>query len=268
MIFLGRQLLIFFLILTGVSAAAIAQPAGIRASSSLPFEAGESLKFEGKISKFVSIPVGDMSFEVINGSGPDKLRLRVDAQSRGTLVKLFKFSFVQSIDSSVDPIDLRSFTTTKHDVQKQRVRDSIARFDYDDKKVTWVETDPNAPTKPPRTIASDLNGSTFDIVSGIYFLRTLPLAVGYSTSIAVSDSGLVYQIPIRVAARERQKTIFGDIWCYRVEPVVFGPGRFFEQKGKLEIWLTDDARRIPVRARVNAEVGKLDIRLKSATNLK
>ncbi|HJS51048.1 MAG TPA: DUF3108 domain-containing protein, partial [Pyrinomonadaceae bacterium] len=68
--------------------------------------------------------------------------------------------------------------------------------------------------------------------------------------------------------RERQKTIFGEVWCYRVEPIVFGPGRFFEQKGKMEVWITDDARRVPVRARVNAEVGKIDVRLKSTKNLK
>jgi len=49
---------------------------------------------------------------------------------------------------------------------------------------------------------------------------------------------------------------------------VFGRGRFFEQEGKMEIWITDDARKVLVRARVNAEVGKIDVRLKSAKNLK
>ena len=92
--------------------------------------------------------------------------------------------------------------------------------------------------------------------------------MNYTTTIDVSDSGLVYKIPIRVVARERQKTIFGNVWCWRVEPEMFGPGRFFEQKGKMEIWITDDPRHIPVRARVNAEVGKVDIKLKEAANLK
>ena len=122
--------------------------------------------------------------------------------------------------------------------------------------------------QPPRTIASDLEGPTYDIVSALYFIRTLPISVGYSTTFDVSDSGLVYKIPVRVAARERQKTIFGEVWCYRVEPLYSGPDRFIEQKGTMEIWITDDARRIPVRARVSAEVGKIDIRLKSTKNLK
>ena len=209
-----------------------------------------------------------MTLEVVNATNDGRLQLKADARSRGTLLRWFKYSFLQEIDATANLRDLRSISTKKHDVQKEKIRDSLATFDYPDRKVTWVETNPNEPTRPPRTIASDLDGPTYDIVSALYFIRTLPMSVGYSTTFNVSDSGLVYQIPIRVVARERQKTIFGEIWCYRVEPLIFGPGRFIEQKGTMEIWLTDDARRIPVRARVSAEVGKIDVRLKSMKNLK
>ncbi|MCU1289858.1 MAG: hypothetical protein JWN60_2087, partial [Acidobacteria bacterium] len=43
--------------------------------------------------------------------------------------------------------------------------------------------------------------------------------------VSISDSGLVYKIPVRVTARELQKTIYGKIWCFRVEPEVFGTNR-------------------------------------------
>ena len=246
----------------------LAQPPSAKPVSPFPFSPGEKLTYEGKINKFAaSFTIGDLTLEVTDLS-EDKIRFKIDARSRGTMVKLFRYSFVQQIDTFADARNLHAYNDTKHDVQKQKVRDSVGTFDYGRKMVTWVETDPNEPTKPPRTIASDLDGPTHNIVSGIYYLRTLPLAVGYSTTINVSDSGLVYKIPVRVAAREKQKSVLGEVWCWRVEPELFGPGRFFEQKGKLEIWITDDARRIPVRARVNAEVGKADIKLQEATNLK
>jgi hypothetical protein len=85
---------------------------------------------------------------------------------------------------------------------------------------------------------------------------------------SVSDSGLVYDIPVRIAARELQKTIFGKQWCFRVEPEVFGPNRLIEREGGMQIWITDDARRLPVRSVVNTPYGKVDIRLKSAKNLR
>jgi hypothetical protein len=262
-------LVLGLLALSASSALAQVNDGRTGAADELPFAVGESLNFEGKISKFgVSVTIGDLTLEVVNTMPDGRFQLKADARSRGTMLKLFRYSFLQQVDSLADPRDLRSLNTKKHDVQKQKVRDSLATFDYADRQVTWVETNPNEPLRPPRTIASDLNGPTYDIVSALYFIRTLPLSVGYSTTFNVSDSGLVYSIPVRVAARERQKTIFGDVWCYRVEPDVFGRGRFFEQDGKMEIWITDDARRIPVRARVNAEVGKADIRLKSTKNLK
>ena len=239
-----------------------------RSPASIPFGAGETLVFEGKISKFISITIGDLRFEVANGSDADKLNLKIDATSRGTMLKLFRYSFEQKIDTVVDSRGLHAYSSIKHDVQKSKIRDSVTTLDYDRRMVTWVETNGNEPTQPPRTIASDVSGPTHDIVSAIYLLRTLPLSIGYKTSVDVTDSGLVYKIPVVVAAREKQKSIFGEVWCYRVEPELFGPNRFFEQKGKMEIWITDDARRIPVRARVNAEVGKVDIRLKQALNLK
>lgn len=246
-----------------------AQPPATAAVTPLPFTTGEKLTYEGKINKFaVSVTIGDMIFEVGETTSDGKLRFKVDAHSRGTMLKLFRYSFIQQIDTLADSRDLHAYSDSKHDVQKERVRDSVGTFDYGRKMVTWIETDPNEPTKPARTIASDIDGPTHNIVTGIYFMRTLPLAVGYSTVVNISDSGLVYKIPVRVTARERQKTIFGDVWCFRVEPELFGPGRFFEQDGKMEIWVTDDSRRIPVRARVNAEVGKADIKLKDATNPK
>lgn len=260
---------LLLLTLTACVAFVNAQPAPVSAAArSMPFEVGETLIYEGKAGKWgVSTTIGDMSFTVDSGKYSNELILRVDARSRGTLLKLFKYSFEQQIDSTVARDELNAFSTRKHDVQKQKVRDSIATFDYPNRKVTYVETDPNDAMRAPRTIASELEGPTHDIVSAIYLLRTLPLKVGYSTTIRVSDSGLVYDIPVRVTRRERQETMFGkQTWCLRIEPDVFGPGRFFEQKGEMIIWVTDDARHIPVRAQVKADVGKIDIRLKEIKN--
>jgi hypothetical protein len=39
-----------------------------------------------------------------------------------------------------------------------------------------------------------------------------------------------------------------------------------EQKGKMTVWITDDQRRVPVRAQVKTGIGKINIKLKSATH--
>lgn len=229
----------------------------------VPFEVGETLRYEGKLSKIVSgIPVADLTFSV-GKTGDGDFLITAEAKSKGTLLKLARFSFLQRYESTIDGSLFRIDKTVKYDVQKERVRNGEALFDYPDRRVTYLETDPKDPMRPPRNIASEIDNPTHDIVSGIYSLRLLPLAVGKTFTLRVSDSGLVYEVPVTVTGREMLKTEIGKVWCLRVEPGVFGPGRLIESEGSMTIWITDDKRRIPVRGVVKASIGKIDIRIRS-----
>ena len=239
-------------------------PARVPSSAVRPFGAGEVLNYEAKISKIISgIGVGDLTFKVMDAPNNRGTLITADARSKGTLLKLFRYSFLQQYETLVDPVQFRALSTKKHDEQKDRVRDGEALFDYGENRVTYTEIDPKEPMRPPRRIASEIESKTQDLVSGVYALRLLPLAVGKTFDITVSDSGLVYQIPVRVTAREPQKTVLGKVFCFKVEPDVFGPGRIIEKEGSMMIWITDDDKRIPVRSQINSPVGKIDIRLKS-----
>ncbi|MGI8882691.1 MAG: DUF3108 domain-containing protein [Pyrinomonadaceae bacterium] len=235
----------------------------------LPFQIGETLVYEGRFSKIIKgIAIADLSFSVTKADDKNNFLIKSEVKSKGSVLKLFRYSFLQQINSTVDAEDFRVLKTVKHDVQKERVRDSEAVFDYRQNRVTYIETDPNDAARPPRRIASEIRETTQDMVSGIYALRLLPLAVGASFEINVSDSGLIYKIPVRVAAREQQKSIFGRVWCFRVVPEVFGTNRLIEKEGSITIWITDDARRLPVRAQINSDIGRVEVKLQSATGLK
>src|SRR5687768_285952 len=234
-----------------------------------PFLDGETLTYEGKISKIIrGIAIADLTLTLAKDPKSDDYLVKAEAKSKGTLLKLFRFSFLQEMESSIDSDNFRVLRTAKHDVQKERVRNSEALFDYRERRVTYVETDANEPMRPPRRIASEIEDTSHDLISGIYSLRMMPLAVGKSFRMSVSDSGLVYDVPIRVTAREQQKTIFGKQWCFRIEPEVFGRNRLIEREGSMIIWITDDARRLPVRSQVNSPYGRIEIKLKSAKNLR
>ena len=231
----------------------------------LPFAAGETLVYEAKLSKIVSgLPVADLTFVVSEGT-PGILQIKADAKSKGTLLKIAHYSFLYSFASSIDTAQFRVNSTERKTTEKERVRTGEAKFDYGEKRVTYLETDPAEPMKPPRRIASGIEDRTQDVVSGIYSLRLLPLAIGKRFDITVSDSGLVYDVPVRVAAREMQKSVIGNVWCYRLEPEVFGPGRMVEDKGSMRIWITDDARRVPVRSRIDTSFGRVEVRLRSVS---
>jgi hypothetical protein len=251
--------LIFFLICAGVSVGfAQTVPKGD------PFTVGETLTFEGKVSKAIvrGISVADLAFTVSSTPDNKYYVISTQASSKGSFSKLFKIKFRQVYESTVDKEKFRVLRTVKHDEQGDRIRDGEATFDYQDKRVTYVETNPKDMMRPPRKIASAIREDTLDLVSGIYYLRRLPLAVGKTFELSVSDSGFVYKIPVRITARELQDTILGKVWCFRVEPEVFGNKRLIEDEGSMILWITEDARRIPVRAQIHAGVGKIEIKLK------
>lgn len=253
-----KNLAILFLIVFGVSFANSQTTAKVN-----PYIDGEILNYEGKFNKLIlrGASVADLTFTTSKAADGKNYSVKAEAISKGTLIKLFRLKFFQRIESTVDGEIFNALKTVKRDEQGERVRDSEANFDYTERKVTYTETDPKDATRPPRRIASTIESETHDMISAVYALRSMPLAVGKSFNLTVSDSGLVYQIPVRVTAREIQNTVLGKIMCYRVEPKVFGKGQMIENDGEMIIWITDDARRIPIRSTIKTTIGKFSVKV-------
>jgi Protein of unknown function (DUF3108) len=243
----------------------------------LPFNPPEQLVYEGEFSKAIlrGIDIAELRFSAdrtedsstntASGNAPAAFRFVIDAESKGVLRKLFRIDFHQHVESTVEPQSFSVLRTTKLDEQGKRKRVSEAIFDKSAGKVVWTERDPNDPAREPRVVTNQMSGAVQDIASGFYYLRTLPLEVGKSFEMLVSDSGQVYHIPVAVTERKKMKTVIGEVQTLKVEPEIFGKGRLLRGKGKLTLWFTDDARHIPVRARINNEMGVLDVKLKSMT---
>ncbi|HYJ92876.1 MAG TPA: DUF3108 domain-containing protein, partial [Pyrinomonadaceae bacterium] len=132
-----------------------------QAPKSFPFASGETLTYEAKLSKIISgVPVGDLTFTVDKGDEPGELMLKAEARSKGTLLKIAHYSFLYEYASDVDGNKFRIERTDRKSTEKERVRTGTADFDYSQKRVTYVETDPKEPMKPPRKIASDIEEQT------------------------------------------------------------------------------------------------------------
>ena len=243
--------------------------ASVFAQKAEPYTVGETLTYEAKYSKAIlrGIPAADLTFVVSRSANASDFLIKSEAKSKGTLVELF-YKFNLNIQSTVDGTNFSIKRTVKRDEQGDRLRDSEALFDYQERKVIYIETDPTDAARAPRQVASPIVADTQDLISGIYAIRNLPLAVGKNFELSISDSGLVYKIPVRVTARVQQKTILGRVWCYRVEPEVFGANRLIENKGNMILWITDDARRLPVRSQINASIGRVEVKLKKIENIK
>lgn len=250
-------------------------------TAQLPFGPSEELVYEGEISKSLlrGITIAELRFTASRtgedsvtrpgeGSSSRAARLRFTAETvtKGLFRKLFGLRFRQRVESTVDPSSFTVIQTTKLDEQGDKRRTSEAVFDKTAGKVVWTERDPNNPAGEPRTITSQFSGQVQDIASVFYFLRTQTLVPGKSFEILVSDSGRIYRLPVTVMEKKRMKTVLGEVSTVRVDPQMFGDGRLVRGKGQVSIWFTDDARHVPVQARVSSDMGTLNIKLKKMSN--
>ncbi len=244
-------------------------------STILPFEPAETLVYEGEFTRSLlrGVDVADLRFSFsrvavaqANKDNQTALRFTAEAISKGVVSKLFGLTFRQRIESTVEPATFNVLQTSKLDEQGKRKRTSEAVFDRSSGKVVFTELDPNDPNRPPRVVTNQINGTVQDIASAFYYLRTQKLEPGKTVELLISDTGQLYRIPVRIIKREQLKTVLGKVSTVRVEPELFGEGRLIRGKGAITIWFTDDARHIPVRAKINNNLGRLDIKLKSISN--
>ena len=245
------------------------------AAAAMPFVPSEQLVYDGEFSKLLlrGIDIAELRFKAYRPAAGDgqaeaaslPLVLTTDVESKGWFHKIFGINFRYHVESQVEPNAFYALRTSKVDEQGKRVRTSEAVFDQGAKRVEYTERNPNDALQPARVVTAALSGPTQDIVSAIYFLRTLPLTPGQSFNLAVSDSGRVFQVPaVVVAEKKPMKSVLGKVAVVRIDVDLFGPGRPIEQgKGKMSIWVSNDERRLPLKARLSTDMGQLDITLKS-----
>jgi hypothetical protein len=240
------------------------------------FESGEELLFEAEFSRALlrKLDVADLKFrarrtplEVSSTTSaeakPYALTFSADVSSKGFFARLFNLKFRERVESTVEPVSFTVQRTTILDEQGKRVRTTESTFDRSKGQMTWTLRDPNNPAAEPRHSVTDFSGQLQDVLSAIYFIRTQPLEVGKTFEIYVGDGGRVYTIPVKVVEKKRMKTILGRVDVLRVNPELFGPERLIdEEQGEFSIWVTDDARHIPVGGRVKTDYGTFDIKLK------
>jgi hypothetical protein len=242
------------------------------------FELGEELHFEAEFSRTLlrKLDVADLKFRATRTplkktqeTAPYALTFSADVTSKGFFARLFNLKFRERVESTVEPISFTVQRTTILDEQGKRVRTTESTFDRSKGKMTWTSRDPNNPSAEPRHSITDFSGQLQDVLSAIYFIRTQPLVVGKTFEVFIGDGGQVYTIPVKVVGKKRMKTILGRVNVLRVNPELFGPGRLIdEEQGEFSIWITDDARHIPVGGRVKTDYGTFDIKLKRIiTNL-
>ncbi len=102
----------------------------------------------------------------------------------------------------------------------------------------------------------DIPPHALDVLSCLYFARTLPLEVGNTYYVDSHVDNDNYPLEIIVYERDRIRVPAGEFDCIMVQPALRSQG-IFDQQGEIWVWLTDDERHMPVLMRSAIVIGEI-----------
>lgn len=239
----------------------------------LPFKAGESLNYEVRFSKLIfSGVIGDITLNVTNPTEAPKpgtteaelIELKAEAVSKGFFPSLFGLKVKNLFKALVNKVDfgIHSSIQLIEEGKVRRERKSV--FDRQTGRVVYTERNLSDASAKPTVKEGVSPAWMLDILSAIYYLRVQKLEAGNIITVPVSEAGKTYNIDVVVGKREEIKVDAGKFEAVKLDVKAFD-GRYVQRKGEMHIWVTDDARRIPVRARIKASGATVTIDLKRIT---
>lgn len=232
--------------------------AGSRAQ---PFYPGEKLTY---LLKWEFIPAGEATLEVL----PTRTIKGIPAYHFVLTAK--SNSFVDVFYKVRDRIDAFADLGLNHTVhyEKKQHEGSTKRnvvVDFD-----WQKSEAQYTNFGERKAPISIPYGTFDPLSAFYFSRSLEFKVDKQIKRHVTDGKKMVLGIARIVRKETIKLDIGTYETYLIEPEIQDIGGVFAKSrdAKIQIWVSADHRRIPVRIKSKVVVGSFTGELVAAEGLK
>ena len=99
-----------------------------------------------------------------------------------------------------------------------------------------------------------------DVLSSLYYLRSKSLTVGTTVLIENHADKKNYPLEVKVLRTEHVSVPAGEFDCFVVEPILKASG-LFQHQGNLTVYLTKDARLMPVKMTSKIILGSISAML-------
>jgi hypothetical protein len=240
------------------AALAMAAISGTAAAEPLPFAPGERITMRVTYARLLA-GRATMSVTSAEHGGRPILSFVQEVKSEGVFAWLFRYRVDNRLVALWDPASGCSYGIEKKLRQGRYTRDQRVRID------------PTAGTVEIEDRGAPLHAfavppCVLDVLSAFYVARARGLPASGELAVPVYDSGRVYDLVFRVVGREvldLPPPLGRRLPTTIVQPTMPPGSGLFAQEGELRVWVTDDARRIPVRARTSVAVGSVSADLES-----
>lgn len=218
-------------------------------SKSVPFVPGEKLEYQ---LRWENVPAGSAWLEVLpikDINGQQVYHFALIAESNAFVDIFYKVR--DRIDAYADTDMTRSMHYAKKQREGRHEKDEIIEFDWENDKAHYSNYGEKKDPIP-------LMDGSFDPLSAFYYTRTMEFDVGQELERPITDGQKNVIGRLKVVGRETIQLLNGKTFdTYRIEPEMNHVGGVFkESKGaKIQLWVTADERRIPVRIQSKVAIG-------------
>ncbi len=215
-----------------------------------PFKVGEKLVYN---AKFNIIPSGTAFLEVlsrdsINGNGV--YHARFTAKTNLTFDPIFKIR--DQIDIWMDEQTLYTHQLIKT-IREGKYRKKISTTIYYQDSLAVINSD-----------SIKIHDVVRDPYSLFYYLRSIPLEIGEVLEFKSFENKNTTQFKLSVTGTETISTKAGTFSCIIVRPYRKGK-TLLKNKGDMQIWFSNDEKRLPVQIQIKMKFGSMLLKLKKVT---
>jgi hypothetical protein len=192
-------------------------------------------------------------------------RIVFTARSSGTLARLVGMNVDDRFEFLTDPETLCTRMIVKREREGKRKRDISIVYHSDERRLDIRDLDVsvNPPVVKRDRSVENVPPCIRDVLSAAYYLRTRNLSQGATIQSVVGDNEKFQEIKSTVEKRDKIDTFRGRTDTWRIETDMSG---LFRQGGHLKVWISDDAKRIPVQFEARVPFGKVTGKLVEYTD--
>ena len=233
------------------------------------FNSGEELYYDVVYNwGFIWVKAGKVNFK----AKKEYFEGRKVFHFSGTGVSLKKYDWIFTVrdyyHSYANISDLKPIKYTRNTSEGKQKTNNKYRFDYKNRK---VYTNTQNTQKKRKLDTLKLQTCLFDIMTAVYYVRTLDLAkykVDEKIPIKMIVDNEIYNLYGRYLGKETLKTRDKKEYKCLKFSIMLVEGTMFKGGEDLKVWVSDDNNRVPILVEAKILVGSVKATFDYAKNLK
>lgn len=231
------------------------QSAPCCADAAVPFKVGETLTYDVSWSMLVTAGTAVATVRERRSTG-GTTAYSMDAEGRPVPLVARLYPLYYKIDTLLDTYRLQSQRSMFIAEEKSSKKTALTSFDRPRQRVKFELTE-ETKTTSEYSVPPDAQ----DGLAAFYLLRARGVKTGERFSIPIADSGTLYTASFNVGAVEQIKVPYTTTTAWNIQVSLTDSNNQLVWKNTA-LWMTNDARRLPIKLQAELPVGHFVLALK------